>query len=137
MWQARSSSTQLPEIISAPVGWPSASARPSAPIQADGDPLTALARAYLDASVYSSVRHDWRKPREQALVEKVREHRADAVIFCIAKFCEPALFDYVLFKQALEREKIPHLLVEFEEKMWTFERVRNEIETFVESILFE
>jgi hypothetical protein len=27
--------------------------------------------------------------------------------------------------------------VEFEEKMWTFERTRNEIETFVESMLFE
>jgi hypothetical protein len=29
------------------------------------------------------------------------------------------------------------MLVEFEEKMWTFERTRNEIETFVESMLFE
>ncbi len=34
MWQARSNSTQFPEIISAPVGWPSASARASACIQA-------------------------------------------------------------------------------------------------------
>ena len=30
-WQARRSSTQLPEIMSAPVGTPSASARPSSP----------------------------------------------------------------------------------------------------------
>src|SRR5512132_3541031 len=34
MWQARRSSTQLPEIMSAPVGIPSASARPSSPIHA-------------------------------------------------------------------------------------------------------
>jgi hypothetical protein len=40
-------------------------------------------------------------------------------------------------KQGLERAGIPHLLVEFEEKMWTFERTRNEIETFVESMLFD
>src|SRR5512144_1860043 len=33
-WQARSSSTQLPEIIRAPVARPSASARPSSAIQA-------------------------------------------------------------------------------------------------------
>ena len=40
-------------------------------------------------------------------------------------------------QQGLERAGIPHLLVEFEEKMWTFERTRNEIETFVESMLFD
>jgi benzoyl-CoA reductase subunit C len=106
------------------------------PVDVRGDPFEALARAYLDASDYSSVRHDWRTPKEKALVQKVRRHRADAVVFCIAKFCEPALFDYVLFKQELERENIPHLLIEFEEKMWTFQRARDEIETFVESILF-
>src|SRR3990172_8049651 len=35
MWQARRSSTQLPEIMSAPVGTPSASARPSSSIHSD------------------------------------------------------------------------------------------------------
>jgi benzoyl-CoA reductase/2-hydroxyglutaryl-CoA dehydratase subunit BcrC/BadD/HgdB len=54
-----------------------------------------------------------------------------------AKFCEPALFDYPLFRLALERANIPHLVIEFEEKMWTFERARNELETFVESMLFD
>src|SRR5512132_2816184 len=34
MWQARRSSTQLPEIMRAPVGWPAASAPPSSAIQA-------------------------------------------------------------------------------------------------------
>jgi len=59
------------------------------------------------------------------------------VLFLPAKFCEPALFDYVLYRQALEKEGIPHTVVEFEEKMWNFERTRNEIQTFVESLLFE
>ncbi|HSP06548.1 MAG TPA: 2-hydroxyacyl-CoA dehydratase [Acidobacteriota bacterium] len=106
-------------------------------IPVNGDPLRALAESYVRRSTYSSVRHDWGKTRVQGLLDKVRDARAEAVVFCIAKFCEPAYFDYVLFKDALEREGIPHLLVEFEEKMWTFEKARNEIETFVESILFE
>jgi benzoyl-CoA reductase/2-hydroxyglutaryl-CoA dehydratase subunit BcrC/BadD/HgdB len=71
------------------------------------------------------------------LIEKARRRRADAVIFLIAKFCEPADFDYVLFKQELEKEDIPHLLLEFEEKSFTFERLRTEVETFVESLLFD
>ena len=103
----------------------------------NGDPMRALAQSYINNSVYSSVRHDWRHPRHKQLIEKVRQREADAVLLLIAKFCEPAYFDYVLFKQELEKEGIPHLLMEFEEKMFTFERLRTEIETFVESLLFD
>jgi benzoyl-CoA reductase subunit C len=102
-----------------------------------GDPFARLGAAYVDRSVPSSTRHESRAHRAEGLIEKVRRAGADAVVFTPAKFCEPALFDYVLMKQGLERAGIPHLLVEFEEKMWTFERTRNEIETFVESMLFE
>lgn len=105
-------------------------------VSSEGDPLMSLAEAYLNRSVYSSVRHDFRKPRSRELVEKVRNRKADAVIMLVAKFCEPAYFDYVLFKQELEKEGIPHLLVEFEEKLFTFENLRMEVETFAESLLF-
>lgn len=106
-------------------------------VPTDGDPVLALATSYLDHSIYSSVRHDFRKPRWDGLVEKVRRSRADAVLFLIAKFCEPAYFDYVPYKQELERAGIPHLQLEFEEKSFTFDRLRTEIETFVESLVFD
>ena len=106
-------------------------------VATDGDPFERLGAAYVNQAVPSSTRHESRQHRADGLIEKVRRARADAVVFMPAKFCEPALFDYVLMKQGLERAGIPHLLVEFEEKMWTFERTRNEIETFVESMLFE
>lgn len=102
----------------------------------NGDPFRSLAESYANRSVYSSVRHDFRKPRHKLLIEKTRARKADGVLLLVAKFCEPAYFDYVLYKQELEREGIPHLLMEFEEKMFTFERLRTEIETFVESLLF-
>jgi benzoyl-CoA reductase subunit C len=103
----------------------------------DLPPLRALAESYIRRSVYSSVRHDGPRPRTAGLVQKARRARAQAVIFMPAKFCEPALFDYPLFRPALEQAGIPHLVIEFEEKMWTFERTRNELETFVESMLFD
>lgn len=103
----------------------------------EGPPLRALAESYLDSSVYSSVRHDFRHPRQKELINKVKQLRADAVIFLIAKFCEPAYFDYVLFKRELESAGIPHLLLEFEEKTFTFDRLQTEVETFVESLLFD
>jgi benzoyl-CoA reductase subunit C len=103
----------------------------------DGDPFEQLGLAYVDRAVPSSTRHESRAHRAAGLLEKVRRARADAVVFTPAKFCEPALFDYVLMKQGLDRAGVPHLLVEYEEKMWTFERTRNEVETFVESMLFD
>lgn len=99
--------------------------------------LHGLAESYANRSVYSSVRHDFRNPRHKALITKARARKADAVLLLIAKFCEPAYFDYVLFKQELEKAAIPHLLMEFEEKMFTFERLRTEVETFVESLMFD
>jgi benzoyl-CoA reductase subunit C len=102
-----------------------------------GDPVMALAASYMDRAVYSSVRHDFRKPRWNELLAKVKRTSADAVLFLIAKFCEPAYFDYVPFKQELEKAGIPHLQLEFEEKLFTFDRVRTEVETFVESLVFD
>ena len=106
-------------------------------VPTDGDPFARLASAYVNQALPSSTRHESREHRSAGLIAKVRRARAEAVIFMPAKFCEPALFDYVLMKQGLERASIPHMIVEFEEKMWTFERTRNEIETFVESMLFD
>lgn len=108
----------------------------TAPVPLDGDPVRALADSYINHSTYSSVRHDPRRPREEQLVHKVHDHAAAAVLLLVAKFCEPAYFDYVLFKRSLESASIPHLLLEFEEKTFTFDRLRTELETFVESLLF-
>jgi benzoyl-CoA reductase subunit C len=101
------------------------------------DPLRGLAAAYLHTSVYSGVKHDLREPKAKHLLDKVRQTRADAVVILAAKFCEPALFDYALYRKALEEAAIPHLFLEFEEKTWVFDRLRTDVETFVESMLFD
>ncbi len=100
-------------------------------------PVRGLAASYLNHSVHASVKHDLRQPRARRLIERVQEVKADAVIFLGAKFCEPALFDYALYRRALEEHGIRHLFLEFEEKMWLYDRVRSEVETFVESMLFD
>lgn len=106
-------------------------------VAVNGDPLRGLARGYTDGSVYSGVKHDLREPKAKHLLDKVREMKANAVVILTAKFCEPALFDYALYRKALDEAGIPHLFLEFEEKMWVFDRIRGEVETFVESMLFE
>jgi benzoyl-CoA reductase subunit C len=106
-------------------------------VRIDGDPLRNLADAYINRSVYSGVKHDTREPKSKHLIDRFKTTGADAVLILAAKFCEPALFDYALYKRALEKEGIPHLCLEFEEKMWIFDKARTEVETFVESMLFD
>lgn len=106
-------------------------------IPENGDPLGYLAKAYVQTAVYTSVRHDRDRPRTEGLVRRVEDAGAEAVLFLPAKFCEPALLDYVLFRQRLDEVSRPHLKIEFEEKMWTFENTRTEVETFAESMLFD
>ena len=109
----------------------------SADIEANGNPVAALADAYLHHSAYTSVRYDRDRPRTDGLIDRMKESGAEAVVFAPAKFCEPALLDYVLFRRRLEAADIAHLKLEFEERMWTFEAARTEVETFAESMLFD
>ena len=102
-----------------------------------GDPLLALAESYLERSTYSCVQHDDRKPKEEMLLRRFEESGAQAVILAAAKMCEPGLDEQVAYQKSLEEKGIPFLLLDFEEKMTAFERMRMEVETFVESILFD
>jgi benzoyl-CoA reductase subunit C len=106
-------------------------------VAADGDPLMNLAEAYLNASSYSPVQHDLRKPKEKMLLERVAGARAEAVILAAAKMCEPGLDEQVAYAKALDEAHIPYFVSEFEENMTSFDSLEVQLETFVENILFD
>lgn len=106
-------------------------------VDATGDPLGALAHAYLERSTYSPVQHDARKPKERMLLERIRASGAQAAILAAAKMCEPGLEEQVAYARALDDAAIPYFVTEFEEKMTGFDQVQIQLETFVESILFD
>jgi benzoyl-CoA reductase subunit C len=102
----------------------------------EGDPLLNLADAYCNASSYCSTQHDPRRPKSDGLLEKCRAAEAQAVILSPAKFCEPGLDDQVHFMKRAEREGLPNLQMEFQERMKDFDAVRVQTETFAEALLF-
>ena len=106
-------------------------------VDEQGDPLAALADAYLNGSSYSPVQHDTRKPKERMLLERLRGAGAQAAILAAAKMCEPGLDEQVAYTKALDEEHIPYFVTEFEEKMSGFDQMQLQLETFVESILFD
>ena len=105
-------------------------------VRTDGDPLAALAHAYLEQSGWSPVQHDLRKPKEEMLLARIRNARAEAAIIAAAKMCEPGLDEQVAYTRALDAAGIPYFVTEFEEKMSGFDQLQLQLETFVEGILF-
>jgi benzoyl-CoA reductase subunit C len=105
-------------------------------VDPSGDPLAALAHAYLEQSTYSPVQHDLRKPKERMLVERMQRANATAAILTAAKMCEPGLEDQVSYIHALDELGIPYFVSEFEQNMTSFEHLEVQLETFVEKLLF-
>ncbi|MGO8949401.1 MAG: 2-hydroxyacyl-CoA dehydratase [Ktedonobacterales bacterium] len=106
-------------------------------IPEDGsDPIWQLAESYIERSSASPVQYDSRKPKEQMLMQMLADARAEAAIIAAAKFCEPGLDDQLALSHYLDAQKIPYLVLEFEEKMTNFEQMSMQVETFAESLLF-
>lgn len=105
-------------------------------VDPDGDPLEKLATAYARSTIDIGVRAT-PTTKGEAILRRVEAAGAQGVIFLTAKFCEPALEDVVLYRRALDRQKIPYLHLEFEERSTSYEQSRLQLETFAESILFD
>lgn len=108
----------------------------TADVPAGGDPVWALAESYVERSAASPVQHDERKTKEGYLTQMLRSSKADGAILTAAKFCEPGLDEQVAWSKHLEQEGVPYLVLEFEEKMTSFEQMAMQLETFAESLLF-
>ena len=107
------------------------------PVPEVGEPLMALAGAYLQGAGWSPVQHDPRKPKEQMLRAQIQRSGAAAAILTAAKMCEPGLEDQVALAAALEADGVPYFLSEFEENMTSFDHLELQLETFVENLLFD
>jgi benzoyl-CoA reductase subunit C len=83
------------------------------------------------------VQHDLRKPKEKMLLGRIRASGAEAAIVAAAKMCEPGLDEQVAYSRALDDAGIPYFVTEFEERMTSFDQLQIQLETFVESILFD
>ncbi|HEX8739830.1 MAG TPA: 2-hydroxyacyl-CoA dehydratase [Casimicrobiaceae bacterium] len=101
-----------------------------------GDPIWALAESFVDRSAASPVQHDERKTKEAYLEAMIRMSRADGAILTAAKFCEPGLDEQVAWSKHLDHTGVQYLILEFEEKMTSFEQMAMQVETFAESLLF-
>ncbi len=103
----------------------------------EADPLLSLATAYAENPEPLTVRFHPDIDKRARYADLLASTHAQGAVICTPKFCEPALYDSVIFKGVLENAKAPYLHLEYEESASSFEHDRTMVETFVESILFE
>jgi benzoyl-CoA reductase subunit C len=103
-------------------------------VPVEGDPLDNLVEAYLHDSATTASRYEPDGDRARSLLESVRRHKAEGVVFCAPSFCDPALLDQPMLVAALDHHGIPHTEFKYSEDTGQFAVIREQAGTFSDSI---
>ncbi len=98
------------------------------------DPLGALVYSYLNDSTFSSAVYEGDKPKGELLAKRVKELKADGVIFCAPSFCDPALLDRPLLEKAMDKHHIKHSNFQYHENLGQFHVIKEQAGTFADMI---
>jgi len=101
----------------------------------DGDPLGALATAFVRRAARNSTLYEADPEGKRRLVrERVEAAKADGVIFASASFCDPALLDRPMLRAGAEEAGIPCIAFQFAENTGQFQQFREQAGTFADAI---
>jgi benzoyl-CoA reductase subunit C len=103
-------------------------------VPTEGDPMEALVEAFLTDAIASPTRYVPDASKGEELVERIRDARAEGVLFCAPSFCDPALLDQPMAVSAVEREGIPWTAFKYAENTGQFHVIREQAGTFADSI---
>ncbi len=98
------------------------------------DPLSALARAYVNRSTFSSSVYDVPKPKGERLIALARNRKADGIIFAAPSFCDPALLDRPILQDKCEAENMRYIALGYSENTGQFKVIKEQVGAFSDSI---
>jgi benzoyl-CoA reductase subunit C len=100
-----------------------------------GDPLAALASAYLHNSGHTSAKYEEKEKQKGLwLVDTVKKNRAEGVIFACPSFCDPALLERPMLQRVLADHKVPFVAFKYAENSGQMQPIREQAGTFADSI---
>jgi benzoyl-CoA reductase subunit C len=100
-----------------------------------GDPLDALARAFVLRAAKTSTIYEADPAGKRALMQaRAAAARADGIIFAAASFCDPALLDRPMLRSGAEAAGIPCIAFNYAENTGQFQQFREQAGTFADSI---
>lgn len=103
-------------------------------IEESGDPVLALARAFLERGAATASRYIGNDQKGRALIERVKASGADGVVFSAASFCDPALLDQPMLENALNVAGIPHTSLKYAENTGQFQVIREQAGAFSDAV---
>jgi benzoyl-CoA reductase subunit C len=103
-------------------------------VDAAGDPVAALAGAFLHRSPACPSIYLAEGEKGAELVERAREVQAEGVLFAAPSFCDPALLDQPMTQAAVARAGLPHTSFLYSESTGQFQVIREQAGTFADSI---
>lgn len=74
------------------------------------------------------------KSKGQRLIQTVKDEKADGLVVCMFKFCDPEEFDYPVYKKELTDAGVPMLYIEVDQQMDSVEQIRTRIQSFAEML---
>ncbi len=107
---------------------------PEGDVDPGGDPIVALAEAFLTRSPTTAARYQPDGDRGAPLVQLVRRSRAEGVVFAAPSFCDPALLEQPMLTAALDRAAVPWTAFKYAESLGQFQVIREQAGTFADSI---
>jgi benzoyl-CoA reductase subunit C len=96
-------------------------------------PVEAIARRLLER-VACPAKHRGLSDRADHLIRLAREKQAQGVILFLLKFCDPHAFDVPYLREALDKEGIPSMVMEVEDRLPADGQLQTRFEAFIEMI---
>ena len=106
----------------------------TADIASDGDPLEALARAFVLHSTENASKYEPDGDKGRGLCATAKRCGAEGVIFAAPSFCDPALLDQPMIQEAVDRLGLPRTAFKYSENLGQFQVIREQAGTFADSI---
>jgi benzoyl-CoA reductase subunit C len=105
------------------------------PVALAGDPIRALAEAFVRSARKTSILYEGRPEGKRELIaRRVADAAADGVIFASASFCDPALLDRPMLRAGADAAGVPSIAFKFAENTGQFQQFRELAGTFADSI---
>lgn len=101
-------------------------------VSEEGDPIEALAQAYMDSNPCPT-KHNLNKSWADYVVSKAKETHVNGVVVLLPKYCEIYAFDYPEMAEKLQEAGIPHIMLEVDHT-GASARLRTRLEAFMETI---
>ncbi len=98
-----------------------------------GNPVRAIAQ-WLSDIEGSTLLYDPFKLRGKIIVDKVKKHSAQGVVYLLTKFCDSEEFDFPIIRKEIENAGIMNIMVEVDQQMVNYEQAKTALQTFAEMI---